>query len=489
MNLKVAIVGAGIAGLAAAIRLQAKGHSVSVFEANDYPGGKLSEIKSNGYRFDAGPSLFTMPGYVEELFEVSGYNMKEYFSYRQLDVSCHYFYPDGTFIKAWSDTQLLAKEIEQKLGIPATTVSRYFKQSKKVYELTTPVFLERSLHRLGSYLTYDVLKAMLHVFQLGLFHTLHQLNKKRLKHPKLVQFFNRYATYNGSNPYKAPGVLQVIPHLEHGYGTYFPEGGMYAITTSLYRLAQDMGVTFHFNTPVEAISYSTQKNKVDGINAGGQHYPFDRVVSNSDVVTTYRKLLPGLKAPEKTLNQERSSSALIFYWGISKPFSRLSLHNILFSDDYEAEFDAIFDKKTIIDDPTVYINITSKLQPADAPGDGENWFVMINVPHDSGQDWDEEIKRARQNIIRKINKQLDTDITPLIETEEILDPRKMTSRTGSYLGALYGASSNNRFSAFLRHPNFSGKLKGLYFCGGSVHPGGGIPLCLLSAKIVADVFE
>lgn len=487
MNLKVAIIGAGISGLAAAIRLQAKGHSVSVFEANDYPGGKLSEIKSKGYRFDAGPSLFTMPQYIEELFAVAGYDMKQYFDYKKLDVSCHYFYPDGTFIKAWSDTLKLAEEIERKLDVPAATVSQYFKKSKKVYDLTTPVFLERSLHRLSSYVSTNVLKALLHVFRLGLFHTLHQLNKKRLKHPKLVQFFNRYATYNGSNPYQAPGVLQVIPHLEHGYGTYFPEGGMYAITKSLYQLARDMGVIFHLNCPVEEITYT--KNKVSGLKVGGSTISFDRVISNSDVVTTYRKLLPNIKAPEQTLNQERSSSALIFYWGIENKFDMLNLHNILFSNDYALEFDAIFNKHTIIDDPTIYINVTSKCQHEDAPDGCENWFVMINVPHDSGQDWDEMNNRARKNIIKKINRHLNTDIAPLIQTEEVLNPVKMASRTGSYLGALYGASSNNRFSAFLRHPNFSGKLKGLYFCGGSVHPGGGIPLCLLSAKIVADVFK
>lgn len=490
MELKVAVIGAGISGLAAAIRLRAKGHQVSVFEANDYPGGKLAELNSKGYRFDAGPSLFTMPQYIEELFDVAGYDMNQYFSYRQLDVSCHYFYPDGTFIKAWSDTKQLANEIEEKLGVPAATTSRYFRQSQKVFELTTPVFLERSLHRIQSYVSTDVLKALLHVFRLGLFHTLHQLNKKRLKHPKLVQFFNRYATYNGSNPYQAPGVLQVIPHLEHGYGTYFPEGGMHAITKAMYKLAQDMGVSFYFKCPVKEITYTNAgERKVNGIKAGGETLSFDRVVSNSDVVTTYRKLLPHVKAPEKTLNQERSSSALIFYWGVRRQFDQLDLHNILFSGDYAGEFNAIFNRKTIIDDPTVYINITSKYQPEDAPEGGENWFVMINVPHDSGQDWDALIQQARQHIVQKINLHLQTDIAPLIETEELLDPRKMASRTGSYLGALYGASSNNRFSAFLRHPNFSGDIKGLYFCGGSVHPGGGIPLCLLSAKIVADAFK
>lgn len=203
-----------------------------------------------------------------------------------------------------------------------------------------------------------------------------------------------------------------------------------------------------------------------------------------DVVPTYRKLLADQPAPERTLAQERSSSALIFYWGIRQQFCELDLHNILFSQDYAHEFRQIFDQHQVPEDPTVYINITSKLEPMDAPQGCENWFVMINVPGDTGQDWDMLIPKARKTILARISSALNTDIEPLIEVEDLLEPRTIASRTGSHQGSLYGASSNATMAAFLRHPNFSRKLDNLYFCGGSVHPGGGIPLCLLSAKIV-----
>lgn len=211
------------------------------------------------------------------------------------------------------------------------------------------------------------------------------------------------------------------------------------------------------------------------------------MVSNMDVVPTYRKLLPNQKQPNKILGQERSSSAVIFYWGLGKSFPQLDLHNIFFSDDYMAEFDAIFNTKTLFEDPTVYVNITSKDVPADAPEGKENWFVMINAPHNTGQNWEQLVKDLRAWVIKKLNRILDTDIAPLIEEEWIMTPDIIEVRTQSYLGALYGASSNNKMAAFLRHPNFSRNLSNLYFCGGSVHPGGGIPLCLLSAKIVADL--
>ena len=256
---------------------------------------------------------------------------------------------------------------------------------------------------------------------------------------------------------------------------------------SLFRLAKDIGVGFHFNTKVEKIL--TSKKRAIGIQTEEQTIPADIVVSNSDVVPTYRHLLKAHEAPEKILRQPRSSSALIFYWGITKEFPELDLHNIFFSKDYKTEFDHIFNKQDVYNDPTIYINITSKDEPQDAPKGCENWFTMVNVPSNTGQDWDEIIARTRKNILEKVSRLLKTEISRLIAFEQILDPRTIETRTQSHQGALYGASSNNKFAAFLRHPNFKQGIKNLYFCGGSVHPGGGIPLCLLSGKIVADLIE
>jgi phytoene desaturase len=281
--------------------------------------------------------------------------------------------------------------------------------------------------------------------------------------------------------------MSMIPHLEQYFGTYFPNGGMHSITMSLFQLAKDIGVTFNFGSKVDQII--TEENKATGIEIEGAIIKSDIVISNSDIVPTYRHLLKDHKAPEKILQQPRSSSALIFYWGIKKEFPQLDLHNIFFSEDYKTEFDYIFEKKDVHHDPTVYINISSKEEPNDAPNGCENWFTMINVPSNTGQDWDSIVANARLNVIKKLSRLLNEDISELIEFEEILDPRTIASNTQSYQGALYGASSNNKYAAFLRHPNFKSSIANLYFCGGSVHPGGGIPLCLLSAKIVADLID
>lgn len=483
--MKAVVVGSGVAGLASAIRLRCQGLEVHVFEANAYPGGKLSEFSLDGYRFDAGPSLFTLPYLVDDLFKLAGKNPRDYFNYQRMDVCCQYFYDDGTQLTAFADRKKLTEEIEQKLGVSPNAVNHYLEQSENTYQSAGKIFLENSLHKLSTWLTWPVAKALTKIHRYGIFTTMNKLNEKQLKHPKLVQLFNRYATYNGSNPYQAPGILTSIPHLEFSIGTYLPKGGMHAITLALYKLAVDLGVRFSFGQQVTKIKDSNIR--VTGVEVNKQFVFADVVVCNMDAYYAYRKLLPTVKAPERILKQERSSSALIFYWGINHSFPQLDLHNIFFSNGYRKEFEHIFQLKSVYNDPTVYINITSKFETADAPKGKENWFVMVNVPANVGQEWESIIAQTRQNVIDKLSRILKTEIAPLIEVEEILDPRSIDLKTSSYQGSLYGTSSNNPFAAFLRHKNFSSQFDNLFFCGGSVHPGGGIPLCLLSGKIVGEL--
>jgi diapolycopene oxygenase len=485
MSHRAIIIGSGIAGLAASVRLAAKGYAVEVFETNAYPGGKLTQFQQGSYRFDAGPSLFTMPRYMDELFELTGKDPGHYFNYKRKDESCRYFWDDGTKFTAYADQKKFAEAVEATLGVNANTVLKKLNHSKHMYEVAGRTFLEKPLNRWSTWFTRGNIKSMLSLHKLGLFSTMHQDNSAILGNPKLVQLFDRYATYNGSDPYRAPGVLNIIPHFEHGIGTFHPENGMHDITESLVKLATELGVKFCFNERVEEIL--VENGKAHGVRTTKAIYNSALVVSNMDVTPTYRKLLPGEKAPERILRQERSSSALIFFWGIKKSFPELGLHNIFFSNDYRKEFRDIFNGKVPASDPTVYVNITSKDVPADAPPGCENWFVMVNVPEHTGQNWQELIPRYRREIIRKLNPILSLELQDFIENESTLTPFDIEVKTSSMGGSLYGTSSNNRFAAFLRHANESTRIKGLYFCGGSVHPGGGIPLCLLSAKIVSEI--
>ncbi len=499
MKKTAAIIGAGIAGIASAIRLANKGYDVHVFEANSYPGGKLSSFEVKGYRFDAGPSLFTLPHLVEELFEISGKNPQAYFDYIRLDEACRYFWDDGVRLTAHANQRAFAQEIEEKLAEPAEHVLAHLEDSAVKYNVTEKLFLHRSLHKISTYFNRDAFKGYANMHRLDAFTTMNSANERRFQNLRVVQLFNRYATYNGSDPYQTPATMNIIPHLEYNIGAFFPKKGMVSITESLVKLAEELGVKFYFNAKVEKIE--TSGNQVAGLKfeqksdlSGGRSSLvaprfFDVVVSNMDVVNTFRKLLPEAKQPERILRQPKSSSALIFYWGVKKSFAELGLHNIFFSNNYRAEFEHLFQQKTLYSDPTVYINITSKHKPDDAPEGGENWFILVNAPNNEGQDWEALIKQSRQDVLRKVSHNLGVNIADFIECEEILDPRSIESKTSSSQGALYGNSSNNRFAAFLRHANFSREFKNLYFVGGSVHPGGGIPLAILSAKIATDLID
>jgi len=484
-NKTCAIIGAGISGIAASIRMRNKGYAVTVYEANAFPGGKLSSESKNGYRFDMGPSVFTYPEFVDELITLSGKNPRDYFNYIHLDPVYKYFFEDGSTLTSFHDKEPYAEYMSAHTKDSKEDIIRYLNKTETIYNLTAEVFLFNSLHKIRNYFTKRVLKGFLNFGKIGAFNTMNDANERSFKDPRLVQIANRYATYNGSSPYLSPATLNVIPYVEVVKGAYYPEGGMYSITTSLVKLAKDIGVDFQFSTPVREILMDN--NRIKGIRTDAGSRDFDVVISNMDVYNSYLKLMPAVKKPMKTLSQPKSSSGIIFYWGIKKEFAELGLHNILFSADYRAEFDAIFKHKTIYPDPTIYINITSKHTPSDAPPGGENWFTFINVPNNSGQDWDAFIAEARKSVIAKVNRMLKTDIEPLIEAEMVFDPRVIEQRTSSAFGAIYGNSSNNQFAAFLRHANFSKSIKGLYFCGGSVHPGPSIPLCLLSAKITTGM--
>lgn len=484
---KAIIIGAGIAGIASALRLKHKGYEVAVFEANAYAGGKLHAINQEGFRFDLGPSLFTMPHLVDELFQLHGINPREHFNYFKKEVVCNYFWTDGSTFSVSADKEEFIRSASEKFNTPQNSLQQYLNRNKEKYDLTADIFLNKSLHRWSTYLSFNTIKSLMQAGKLHINKTLNDVNEHYFSNPKLVQLFNRYATYNGSSPYATPGIMSMIPHLEMHFGTFYPRGGMHEISQSLFRLAEKVGVQFQFEEAVTSINY--QQDQASGITTSKDTYSANVVVSNMDVFSTYKHLLKSAKQPIKILNQERSSSALIFYWGINKLFPVLDLHNILFSDHYPEEFTEIFKNKNLHADPTIYINITSKEDTNDAPANCENWFVMINAPGNFGQDWPELIKKARANVISKINRVLNTDIENLILTEYVLDPVNIELQTKSHQGSLYGTSSNSRFAAFLRHPNFSSQFKNLYFCGGSAHPGGGIPLCLLSAKIVSEQIE
>jgi phytoene desaturase len=482
-----AVIGSGIAGLAAAIRLQKQGFDVTVFEKNTSAGGKMSELNASGFRFDKGPTVLTKPEYVDDLFELCGKQSSDYWTYRAVDPIFNYFFEDGTVVRSSKDPQVFAADVEANTKASASSVLDFLKQSETKHFLTDEVFLQHSLHKVKNYFNWKTLRGILNFGKVDVFRPMNTANSKQFADQKVVDIFNRYASYNGSNPYLAPATLNVIAHYEITLGTYFSEGGIHKIISSLQELAEEVGVKFRFNTAVQEIT--TEGTYATGIKREDNQEKFDLIVSNGDVYNTYRHLLPTLTAPKRFIEQPRSSSVIVFYWGMNCTFPKLGLHNMFLTNDSKKEYDHLFGTGTLYEDPTVHLTISSKMNMADAPEGQENWSALISVPHDSGQDWNTLVTQSRKQIIKKLNGILNTDIEPHIVFEEVLDPPKVNAETNAAFGAVFGNSSNSIFSAFLRHPNFSSQLENLFFCGGTAHPGPGISLCLLSAKIASNLIH
>lgn len=479
------IIGAGVAGLASAIRLKAKGYQVTLLEKNAYTGGKISSSGENGYRFDDGPSLLTQPEKIDALFHLLGENPRDFITYTKLDPIARYFWEDGTHLESPASPEKLAEMLENKLGEPAQNTLKFLRKSEKLYALSAPFFLEGSFHRKQDFQNAKFLRQLFHLPKYQVFTTMHRAISQQFYTEKARQFFMRYATYNGSNPYLAPATLNAIPSLEYSQGAYLPAGGMRKIVDVLHDLCLRHGVVIKTQTEVERIVH--RHNSVKGVFVDGTFLPAQLVVSNADVYFTYRKLLNDTEQAQKILRRERSTSALVFNWGIAREFPELGLHNLFFSQDYRREFLHLSTYKTLYEDPTLYIFISAKEEKADAPAGKENWFVMVNAPENTGQNWQEIVPKARRQLLKKIQRILGTDIEPFIEYETCLSPVTIEQRTYSFQGSLYGSASNSRMAAFQRHPNESRAYKNLFFAGGSVHPGGGIPLCLSGAEIMANL--
>jgi phytoene desaturase len=308
--------------------------------------------------------------------------------------------------------------------------------------------------------------------------------------PRLRQLLGRFATYVGASPFLAPATLNVIAHVELSGGVWYPQGGVYAIARAFERLAHELGVEVRVNTPAQAIV--TERGNVTGVQlAGGEIVQAEAVIANVDVATVYERLLPPTPQTQKRLAQHlkpgTSCSGFVLLLGVEGEHPRLAHHNILFNRDYRREFDAIFERGVPPEDPTVYISITSKTDRGHAPPGCENWFVLVNAPPLGDEfDWASGAAAYREVVLERVAA-FGFDVRGAIRSERMLTPGDLERMTGARRGALYGISSNDRFNALRRPHNRAPDVRGLYFCGGTAHPGGGVPMVTLSGKAAAEM--
>lgn len=483
---KIAVCGAGIGGLACAVILSAKGYEVEIFEKNRTFGGKMSEYRRDGYRFDTGPSLITMPDVFKDFFREAGKKFEDYAELTELDVSCRYFWSDGTVFNSYGKKERLSAELTDVFGeSEKDSFFRYLEYGKLFYELSKDNFLG-SEFSIRNYLTMDGIKN-LSKFISG--RSMNDLSNKFFRNGKLRQLMNRFATYSGSTPYLNPQFFSIIPFVEYNFGSYYVKGGIYKIAESLVSLCQEFNVKFHYGYELEGIK--SREDRIVALDFKTTAYGsintdnFDIIVSN---FTNSRELV----YKDYFENDDWSCSGFIMLLGVDFQSEDLSHHNVLFSENYENEFLDIFERKIPAEDMTVYISVSNKEEKIDAPPGCDNWFVLVNAPFLNDKfKWDEKTKKSYcSKILDRIDSFNLTDrgsIRDRIKFCEIFTPEDIRQKYNSEFGSIYGLSSNTLYTLLKRPKNKSERYSNLYFTGGNTHPGGGVPLCILSGKIVSDM--
>ncbi|HST86227.1 MAG TPA: phytoene desaturase family protein [Kineosporiaceae bacterium] len=497
---RVVVIGAGMGGLAAAARLGALGHQVTVCEQSAAIGGKLGWFQKAGFSFDTGPSLLTLPAVYRDLFRKTGAPLEDVLDLAPVDPVCHYRFADGLELDIPNAAPyLVAQAWDEALGDGAgADWTAFMAHAARVWDVTRGPFLEAPLA--GARTLLGLSRNLGDVRTVAPWLSLRGLGRRYLKHPQQRMFLDRYATYTGSDPRAAPAALASVPYVEQAFGAWYVPGGLYRLGEALAQRTRDVGVTIRTETTVDRVLISG--NRVDGVRlADGERLAADTVVANADAQHLYRDLLPGTEgAPGRKLLRKAtpSLSGFVLLLALRGRTPGLRHHTVLFPADYDAEFDHVFGtgsrrgKPAPVPDPAIYISAPD--DPALRPDDAhEAWFVLVNAPrHDPrdtgrGVDWDAAgLAEKYADRILELMAQRGLDVRDRLLWRQVRTPADLERETHSVGGSIYGSSSNGARAAFLRPANRSA-VDGLFLVGGSSHPGGGLPLVGMSAAIVAEL--
>jgi len=477
------IIGGGLGGLAAALRLAAQGWSVTVCEGGATVGGKLNRWSRDGFIFDTGPSLITMPWVFEELFEDAGSSLKEHVELIPLNPLADYVYPDGTCFTYATELPILRDTIRQLDKRDVAGFHRFMELGRRLFTLSDATFFRRPPFATP---TMDTLKAL---GNFPLFHAwgnYHKTVASFFHNSYLQQLYGRYPTYVGSSPYRAPATLSVIPYIELTYGGWYIRGGLYCLIEALVKLAEQAGVTMMCDASVQTIEH--EQRRVRGVRlTSGVRIDADIVIMNGDASSA--PILLGATHALPLAEGRRSMSGLVFLLGIQRQLPALKHHTIYFSRDYEREFKQLFEERRFPDEPTVYVNISSRTDPSVTPEGGETLFIMANAPANDTP-WDEShIAHARRAVFDRLQSSGFPDIQDDIIVSDVWTPTTIGKRYQMPGGAIYGTHSHGWRNAFMRPPNKDRHYAGLYYVGGSTHPGGGTPTVVMSSRITCDLIK
>ncbi len=488
----IVVIGAGMGGLASAARLRARGHEVTVLEQAQTVGGKLAGYQRDGFVFDTGPSLFTLPATYRDLFLKTGKGLDDVVDLQPVEPGFTYHWSDGSSaVLPGVDPAAIARALGDALGGDAEAQwTNFMNRAGKAWRITREPFLESPLNS-----PLDLVKHLRRpsdIQTVAPFTSLRALGKKHFSDPRLVTLLDRYATYTGSDPRKAPAALSVVPYVEQTFGAWHIAGGIHQLALALHQRCLDIGVKIRTDTSVGSII--VENNKVAGVTIDyGERIDADLVIANADATDVYGRMLNDPRAKEATRSLNRTTPSLagfVLLLAVEGRTPGLTHHNVSFPANYDAEFDAIFGKNPKpVDDPTIYICSPDddRMRPS---ANHESWFVLVNAPrHDpaNGVNWnDAELVGTYTEHILDVMEQRGFGVRDRLLWAESRTPAQFERITRAPGGSIYGTASNGPRAAFMRPANKS-KIPGLYLVGGSSHPGGGLPLVAMSARIVADL--
>jgi phytoene desaturase len=475
---RVVVVGGGVGGLATAIRLRTLGHDVIVFERSDVVGGKLAVYARDGYTFDVGPSLVTLPHVYDEVFRAAGTDLHEQLDLIRLDPQFAYHWPDGATLVMPDGDDDTARAFDDFAPGAGEQWRDFDARGRRIWDVAERTFFAGPMSN-----PWSLAKRLRSPFDLTAIDPLRTLQRSAesfFDDPRLVQWAGRYATYSGSSPYAAPATLACIPHIEARFGCWYPMGGLDALRAAFERVAREVGVEIRTGADVSRI-VADPDGPVSGVElSDGPFEPADIVVANTDAEHLYADLLPDADALKRVRRAKRSTSGFVLCLGVRGLTPRLQHHNVWFSESYRAEYDQL-DVGAPADEPTIYACVSSVTDPSQAPDGCENWFLLVNTPPNVEIDAEAYGELVLDRLAAR-----GPDLRPRIEFRHTMTPSDIERRYRSPGGAIYGTSSNGRRAAFVRPAN-RGARPGLYLVGGSSHPGGGLPLVTTSARIVTDM--
>lgn len=481
------VIGGGLGGLAAAIHLRVARRRVLLFERNAELGGKAGRLIWDGYRFDTGPSVLTLPQVVDALFSAAGKDRRDYFDFIPVEPGCLYHWPDGTTFAAPGTREAFREALHDMFPGEVAGFDKFCRYLDDLWAISWPVFLQRPLNFATVRDTpLSLLYPALSLLRPG---SLARAVRAHFRDPRLVQLFLRFATYNGSDPWRTPSAFNVIAQAELGFGSWTIKGGLHVLATALRRLAMDLGVEIHCNSPVAEVNFSSGGGAVTGVTLqSGRRIDADAVVVNQDAVAARTGSLlanhPKSAAWRRQYARvEPSGSGFVLLAALDRQHEALASHNVFFSDDYPREFREQFQEKVPLANPTLYVSIPARHDPSMAPLGREGWFVLVNAPSERGQpQWPDDYG---DGLLARLSRRVKGFAPDQVRWRHERRPAWFAENLGAWEGSLYGPSSNNLWAAFRRVPN-GGDAPGLAFAGGSAHPGGGIPLVLLSGRLAAE---